>query len=52
VSEQQVKASAALGASIAGVALAYVMCKALHVILICGGRKTDHVKGNIDAASA
>lgn len=36
------------GASITGVALAYVMHKAPYVFPICGGRKTDHLKANID----
>lgn len=56
VSEQQIKVSAALGklakekgVSITGVALAYVMHKASYVLPTCGGRKTDHLKGNIDA---
>jgi hypothetical protein len=35
--------------SITGVALAYVMHKASYVLPTCGGRKTDHLKGNIDA---
>jgi aryl-alcohol dehydrogenase-like predicted oxidoreductase len=55
VSEQQVKVSVAVekltkkkGASITGVALAYVVHKAPHVFPIYGGRKTDHLKGNID----
>ncbi len=56
VSEQQVKVSAALekmpkekGASITEGALAYVMHKASYIFPICGGRKTDHLKGSIDA---
>jgi aryl-alcohol dehydrogenase-like predicted oxidoreductase len=35
--------------STTGVALAYVMHRASHVLPTCGGRKTDHLKGNIDA---
>jgi hypothetical protein len=55
VSEQQVKVSMALkklanekGASITGVALAYVMHKAPYISPIYGGRKTDHVEININ----
>ena len=36
-------------ASITGVALAYVMHKAPYVFPIVGGRKVEHLKGNIDA---
>lgn len=34
---------------ITSVALAYVMHKAPYVYPICGGRKVDHLKGNIEA---
>ena len=34
---------------ITSVALAYVMHKAPYVFPICGGRKVDHLKGNIEA---
>lgn len=36
---------------ITSVALAYVMHKAPYVFPICGGRKVDHLKGNIEALS-
>ena len=55
-SEKDIKVSAALeevanskGATITGVALAYVMHKAPYVFPIVGGRKIEHLKGNIDA---
>ena len=55
-SEQQAKVSAALeklakekGAAIKGIALAYVMNKAPPFFPICSGRKTEHLKGNIEA---
>lgn len=37
------------GSLITSVALAYVMHKAPHVFPIVGGRKIDHLKGNIEA---
>ncbi|KAI9796842.1 MAG: hypothetical protein M1835_002946 [Candelina submexicana] len=37
------------GTLITSVALAYVMHKAPYVFPICGGRKIDHLKGNIEA---
>ena len=37
------------GTLITSVALAYVMHKAPYVFPICGGRKVDHLKGNIEA---
>ncbi|MCJ1243955.1 hypothetical protein MMC30_001152 [Trapelia coarctata] len=58
VTEQQVKVSKALeklakekGAAITGVALAYVIQRAPYVFPICGGRTTEHLKGNIEALS-
>lgn len=38
-------------ATITGIAIAYVMHKAPYVFPILGGRKIEHVKGNIDALS-
>lgn len=37
------------GTLITSVALAYVMHKAPYVFPICGGRKVEHLKGNIEA---
>lgn len=55
-SEVDIKASQALEAlakrkntAITSIALAYVMHKAPHVFPIVGGRKVDHLKGNIEA---
>ena len=39
------------GSSITGVAMAYVMHKAPYVFPIVGGRKIEHLKGNIEALS-
>jgi aryl-alcohol dehydrogenase-like predicted oxidoreductase len=39
------------GSIMTSVALAYVMHKAPYVFPIVGGRKLDHIKGNIDALS-
>lgn len=54
--EKDIKVSAALeevanskGTSITSVALAYVMHKAPYVFPIVGGRKIEHLKGNIEA---
>ena len=55
-SENQIKITDALeqiadrkGTAITSVALAYVMHKAPYVFPIVGGRKIDHLKGNIEA---
>lgn len=55
-SEKQIKVSAVLeklaerkGTAITSVALAYVMHKAPYVFPIVGGRKIEHLQGNIDA---
>lgn len=55
-SENEIKTSAALeevanskGTTITSVALAYVMHKAPYVFPIVGGRKIEHLKGNIEA---
>lgn len=37
------------GSIITGIALAYVMHKTPYVFPICGGRKVEHLKGNIEA---
>ncbi|KAK8219303.1 hypothetical protein M8818_001037 [Zalaria obscura] len=57
-SEQEIQISKALekianekGTLITSVALAYVMHKAPNVYPIVGGRKIDHLKGNIEALS-
>ena len=54
--EQDIKVSEALekvakskNTAITSVALAYVMHKTPYVFPICGGRKVEHLKGNIDA---
>lgn len=39
------------GSIITGIALAYVMHKTPYVFPICGGRKVEHLKGNIEALS-
>ena len=39
------------GSIITGIALAYVMHKTPYVFPICGGRKIEHLKGNIEALS-
>ena len=56
LSENEIKVSKALekianakGTLITSVALAYVMHKAPYVFPIVGGRKVDHLKGNIEA---
>lgn len=49
VSEVLEKIAKRKGTLIASVALAYVMHKAPYVFPICGGRKVDHLKGNIEA---
>ena len=55
-SENQLKITKALevvakqkGTEITSVALAYVRQKSPYVFPICGGRKVDHLKGNIEA---
>lgn len=55
-SENQLKVSKALeavakrkGTEITSVALAYVRQKSPYVFPICGGRKVDHLRGNIEA---
>lgn len=55
-SEDQIKVSEALekiakrkNTEITSVALAYVMHKTPYVFPIVGGRKVDHIKGNIEA---
>ncbi|KAJ4418761.1 hypothetical protein N0V82_005326 [Gnomoniopsis sp. IMI 355080] len=55
-SEEQIKVSEALekiakrkNSDITGIALAYVMHKTPYVFPIVGGRKVDHLKGNIEA---
>jgi Aldo/keto reductase family len=55
-SEAQIKLSEVLegiaqrkGSIITGIALAYVMHKNPYVFPICGGRKVEHLKGNIEA---
>jgi Aldo/keto reductase family len=57
-SDRQIKVSKALehiadrkGTIITSVALAYVMHKAPYVFPIVGGRKIEHLKGNIEALS-
>ncbi len=54
--EEETKVTAALeavakrkGAALTGVAIAYVMHKAPYVFPVLGGRKVEHMKGNIDA---
>ena len=37
------------GTAITSVALAYVMHKSVYVFPICGGRKVEHLKGNVEA---
>ena len=56
ISDAQIKVSGVLEGiakkrrtQITSVALAYVMHKAPYVFPICGGRKVDHLKGNIEA---
>jgi Aldo/keto reductase family len=39
------------GSILTGIALAYVMHKTPYVFPICGGRKVEHLKGNIEALS-
>lgn len=39
------------GSIVTGVALAYVMHKTPYVFPLCGGRKVEHLKGNIEALS-
>lgn len=58
VSDVQLKVSEVLetiakrkGSIITGIALAYVMHKTPYVFPICGGRKVEHLKGNIEALS-
>lgn len=41
----------AKGFPLTSVAMAYIMQKAPYVFPICGGRKVDHLKGNIEALS-
>lgn len=55
-SETQIKLSEVLeriaqrkGSIITGIALAYLMHKTPYVFPICGGRKVEHLKGNIEA---
>ncbi len=49
VSEVLEKIAKRKNTQITSVALAYVMHKAPYVFPICGGRKVDHLKGNIEA---
>ena len=49
VSETLEKVAKSRNTAITSVALAYVMHKAPYVFPICGGRKIEHLKGNIDA---
>ncbi|KAJ6780667.1 hypothetical protein PWT90_01327 [Aphanocladium album] len=56
--EEETKVTAALEAvarrkntALTSVAIAYVMHKAPYVFPVLGGRKIDHIKGNIDALS-
>ena len=49
VSEVLHKIARRKGTLITSVALAYVMHKAPYVFPVCGGRKIDHLKGNIEA---
>ena len=51
VSKVLEKIAKAKGTAITSVALAYVMHKTPYVFPICGGRKIDHLKGNIEALS-
>lgn len=43
------KVSARIGQPVTSIAMAYVMHKAPHVFPIVGGRKVEHLKGNIEA---
>ena len=49
VSEVLEKIAKKKGTLITSVALAYVMHKAPYAFPTCGGRKVDHLKGNIEA---
>ncbi|MCJ1411665.1 hypothetical protein MMC19_005756 [Ptychographa xylographoides] len=49
VSEALEKVAKAKGTLITSVALAYVMHKVPYVFPICGGRKVEHLRGNIEA---
>lgn len=49
ISEVLERIAARKNSIITGVALAYVMHKTPYVFPICGGRKVEHLKGNIDA---
>lgn len=49
VSEVLEKVAQRKNTLITSVAMAYVMHKAPYVFPICGGRKIEHLKGNIDA---
>ncbi|KAL8827539.1 MAG: hypothetical protein Q9170_006981 [Blastenia crenularia] len=49
VSETLEKVAKRKGTAITSVALAYVMHKSPYVFPICGGRKVEHLKGNIEA---
>jgi aryl-alcohol dehydrogenase-like predicted oxidoreductase len=49
VSRALEKVAGRKGTLITSVALAYVMHKAPYVFPICGGRKVEHLKGNIEA---
>jgi aryl-alcohol dehydrogenase-like predicted oxidoreductase len=49
VSEVLEKVSKRVGAPMTSVAMAYVMRKAPYVVPIVGGRKVEHLKGNIEA---
>ncbi|KAL6412424.1 alcohol dehydrogenase [Ilyonectria robusta] len=51
VSEQLEKVADRRGVPITSVALAYVMHKSAFVFPILGGRKLEHIRGNIDALS-
>ncbi|MCJ1444311.1 MAG: hypothetical protein MMC23_004812 [Stictis urceolatum] len=49
VSQVLEKVAGRKGSVVTSVALAYVMHKAPYVFPICGGRKVEHLKGNIEA---
>lgn len=51
VTETLEKVAKRKGTLITSIALAYVMHKAPYVFPICGGRKVEHLKGNIEALS-
>lgn len=51
VSQQLEKIADRKGVDITSIALAYVLHKSLYVFPILGGRKLDHIRGNIEALS-